>query len=123
MLQQQQTSSPTERNVPIESISKVISISQFANYVFKLSDDELKPLFRFLPDGIEHSKPELIRVIQSPFFLNSLETFSSALREVGTGVGSVVAHELGYEYQGEGIEGFLEGTRKQGKKEQEKEDK
>lgn len=99
-----------QAEVPVTSIGNALPQSVIVEYVRSLSDDELAPLYNHLPEGIEHSHAELIRVIQSSQFAQGMGLLSSVLNQGG---GQVVASQLGYPYSGEGVEGFLEGVRRE----------
>ncbi|KAK9456582.1 proteasome complex subunit Rpn13 ubiquitin receptor-domain-containing protein [Dipodascopsis uninucleata] len=99
---------------PIVNLVDVITPARMIAYVNSLdrSSPKLDGLYEFLPEGIPHTKPELLRVIQSPQFLQGLNSLSQTLRSSeGSNVGQLVSNELGFPYRGEGIEGFLLGIR------------
>ncbi|KAK9466303.1 proteasome complex subunit Rpn13 ubiquitin receptor-domain-containing protein [Lipomyces arxii] len=96
----------------ISNITDAVSASQIASYVNSLdaADSRLTSLYNFLPAEIAHNKMELLRVLQSPQFLQGLNSFSQTLHSSeGFTVGQLVSQELGMPYRGEGIEGFLRG--------------
>lgn len=99
---------------PIHDISDAITAKQMANYVNSLdtSDAKLTNLYQFLPEEIPKTKSELLRVLQSPQFLQGINSLSQTFRSAeGTNIGQLVAHELGLPYRGEGIEAFLRAIR------------
>lgn len=102
--------------VPILSITDAISNTDMANYVSSLPDHALTPLYDLIPAELPKTRTELVKIIQSPQFLQSLSSFDSVLSQPGAG--SVVASQLGYSYQGEGVQGFLDGVRHASKSDQ-----
>lgn len=101
--QQQQIGS----EFPVLSISNAFSTAEFISYINGLSEEELKPLLKAIPEGLGDTKDDLIKVIRSSQFSQGVESLSNVLRQ-GT-LGSVVAREMKYPYSGEGIEGYLNG--------------
>ncbi|CAN6656030.1 hypothetical protein TRVA0_028S01552 [Trichomonascus vanleenenianus] len=102
----------TSRSVPVTSIRDVAPIDELVRLVGSLPESELEQLYVHVPEGLPKTKEELVRVIRSSQFLQSVETFGSVLN--GSAVGSLVSGQLQYPYSGEGIEGFLSGIRKKG---------
>lgn len=104
----QKLASSSSSSFPILSLSDAFSSSDFIDYVNGISSEkELEPLLSLLPENVEKSKEELIRVIRSSQFAQGVESLSHALRQGG--LGHVIANELEFPYQGEGIEGYLTG--------------
>ncbi|KAK9460321.1 proteasome complex subunit Rpn13 ubiquitin receptor-domain-containing protein [Lipomyces oligophaga] len=94
----------------ISEISDAITPQRMASYVDSLadSDPKLASLYHYLPLEIPKTKRELIRVLQSPQFIQGLNSLSLTLRSAeDANVGHLVASELGLPYRGEGVEGFL----------------
>ncbi|KAK9475693.1 proteasome complex subunit Rpn13 ubiquitin receptor-domain-containing protein [Lipomyces japonicus] len=103
-------STSASSTVPILNFTDAITPVALANYVSFLPESELSTLYDFLPPTIERSRPELLRVLQSPQFLQGLNSLGDTLRQsfqAGSNVGQVVAAEFGIPYAGEGIEAFL----------------
>lgn len=92
------------------NILDALPVSRLVAHINSLSEADLQPLLDALPEEIPHTKQELITVIQSPQFSQSIDSFSEVLMQ--SGLGSIVARELDYPYSGEGVEGFLAGIRK-----------
>ncbi|KAK7207293.1 proteasome complex subunit Rpn13 ubiquitin receptor-domain-containing protein [Myxozyma melibiosi] len=108
------SSSSTSSGAPIHDITDAITPKQMAQFVDSLdaSDPRLTNLYNFLPAEIPKTKPELLRVLQSPQFLQGINSLSQTFRSAeGTNAGQLVAHELGLPYRGEGIEAFLRAIR------------
>ncbi|KAK9370722.1 proteasome complex subunit Rpn13 ubiquitin receptor-domain-containing protein [Lipomyces kononenkoae] len=98
---------------PILNITDAITPTQIASYASSLdeSDPRLQKLYKLLPTDIPHNRSELLRVLQSPQFLQGLNSLSSTLHSSeGYNVGQLVSQELGMPYRGEGVEGFLRGV-------------
>lgn len=104
-------------SIPVTSIADAIPISTFVSLINSLSEEELQPLYEHSPEGIDHTREELVSVIQSSQFYQGMESLSSVLNQ--SGVGEVVASQLDYDYEGEGVEGFLNGARNKSKREKE----
>lgn len=102
----------TQYEVPVMSIDHALPQSIIVEYINGLSQEQLAPLYEHLPQGIEHSRHELIRVIQSSQFHQGMALLSSVLNQGG---GQIVASQLGMSYAGEGVEGFLRGIRRNNK--------
>lgn len=120
VLQSIQTNQQQQQGVPIMSINDVFPVSSFISHVNNLSEQELEPLYAHIPEGLPKTKEELIRIIQSSQFAQGEESLGQVLNN--NGVGSIVAGQLGYTYNGEGIEGFLRGAKQQGDKEKKDDD-
>ncbi|ODQ64124.1 hypothetical protein NADFUDRAFT_27645 [Nadsonia fulvescens var. elongata DSM 6958] len=105
-------------SIPILSITDALPISSFVAHIRSLPEQALKPYYDLMPETFEHTRENLIKVIQTPQFFSSVDTLSSVFRD-SAGIGSLVASQLGYPYQGEGIEGFLNGARESGLRESE----
>lgn len=110
------TTNPTN-SVPIINLDDALPTSQLVNHINSLTESELQPVLDNLPDQVPKTKAELLRIIQSSQFSQGSDTFSSVLMQGG--LGPIVARELDYEYQGEGVEGFLNGVRKSAPKKKE----
>lgn len=91
------------------TIGSVVGPSKMAKYIQSLDDAEVQRLCAMLPDVIPKNRESLISVVQSPQFAQGMGTFDSALREGGA---HIIARELGQEYAGEGVEGYLASVRK-----------
>ena len=91
------------------------------NHLSKLSESQLRDLYAdYLPENTNPTKGEIIEVIKNGFFKQASEKLSEQLRE-SNGTGYLLAQTLKYEYQGEGIENFLNGIRSVGKNDAKKE--
>jgi hypothetical protein len=108
-----------DQTVPVTSIGNALPQSVIADYINGLSEEQLAPLYNHLPEGIEHSQQELVRVIQSSQFHQGMGLLSSVLNQGG---GQIVASQLGYPYAGEGVEGFLQGIRSRERRDDEGEE-
>lgn len=73
---------------------------------------QLNKLYQFLPPNFQHTKDALIECITSPFYKQATDTLSKNLNKNFSGM--TIAQSFGYEYSGEGIQGFLKGSRKKG---------
>lgn len=124
--QRQQHQQRLDNEFPVLSVSNAFSSSDFISYVNSLTNDQLKPLFAAIPEGLGSTKEDLVRILRSSQFAQGVESLSTVLRQ-GT-LGNVIAHEMKYPYSGEGVEGYLNGiyrsqeeTREQKKKKDEAE--
>lgn len=115
---QNQSQGQSQQTVPVMNIGSVVGQGKMAEYINSLDDKEVDRLCQLLPDVIPKTRESLISVVQSPQFAQGMGTFDSALRE---GAASLIARELGQEYVGEGVEGYLESARKAAKKDDAKE--
>ncbi|KAF5093638.1 hypothetical protein D0Z03_002338 [Geotrichum reessii] len=104
------TTANTTNSVPIINLDDALPTSQLVNHINSLTESELQPVLDNLPDQVPKTRAELLRIIQSSQFSQGSHTFSNVLMQGG--LGPIVARELDYEYQGEGVEGFLNGVRK-----------
>lgn len=105
------TPNPTSSSsVPVINITDALPTSLLLSHINSLDDEQLEPLLANLPDEIPKTRTELARVIQSSQFAQGIDSFSNVLMQGG--LGPIVARELEYPYQGEGVEGFLSGARK-----------
>lgn len=102
--------SSSKTTIPILNLSDALPIQRLLEHINSLSDSELEPLFDTFPEEIPRTRADLIHVIESPQFVQGMDSFSNVLLQGG--LGSIVANELGYPYTGEGVEGFLTGIRK-----------
>lgn len=116
-IQVPQSQSQSHQAVPVMNIGSVVSQNKMAEHIRSLDDQEVDRLCLLLPDVIPKTRESLIGVVQSPQFAQGMNTFDSALRE---GAASIIARELGQEYLGEGVEGYLESARKAAKKDEDK---
>lgn len=116
---QSQNQSHSQHTIPVMNIGSVVGQNKMAEYINSLEDTEVEQLCQLLPDVIPKTRESLTSVVQSPQFAQGMGTFDSALRE---GAASLIARELGQEYVGEGVEGYLESARKAFKKEDPKGD-
>ncbi|WPK23428.1 hypothetical protein PUMCH_000668 [Australozyma saopauloensis] len=71
-----------------------------------------------LPEGVEPTRLEVMRVLRSSFFRNANDELSHTINT--NAVGLMLAHSFGFEYRGEGIEAFLSGLRDLAKKDEKK---
>lgn len=71
-----------------------------------------------LPEGVAPTAEEVLKVLRSSFFRSANEELSSTITR--NPVGEILARSFGFDYQGEGIEAFLNGLREVAKKEREK---
>lgn len=110
--------------LPIASISDVLTLELIEKHLESLSSDHLSELYlKHLPESTSPTKHDIMDVVRSGFFQQSTSKLSELLRE-GNGAGYLLAQSLKYDYQGEGIEAFLNGVRELGlKEEKEKEQK
>lgn len=97
------------QTVPVMNIGSVVGQTKMVEYINLLDEKEVSRLCEMLPDAVPKSRESLISVVQSPQFAQGMGTFDHALRE---GAASLIARELGQEYTGEGVEGYLESARK-----------
>lgn len=97
------------------SINDVFPSSALVSHINSLSEEELEPLYTHIPEGLPRTREELVRVVQSSQFAQGVDSFGTVLNN--NGIGSLVATQLGYQYKGEGIEGFLRGAKDQADKE------
>lgn len=103
--------------LPIASISDVLTLELIEKHLDTLSPDQLSQLYAsHLPESTSPTKHDILDVVRSGFFQQSSNKLSELLRE-GSGAGYLLAQSLKYDYQGEGIESFLNGVRELGKKE------
>lgn len=105
------------QSVPVTAIADVLPQKKLVEIISSLPESQLEPLYAHIPDGLDKNRQELIRVIQSAQFAQSMDQFGGVLNN--NGIGSLVASQLGNPYVGEGIEGFLNSARQQGKKDKE----
>lgn len=104
--------------LPIASISDVLTLELIEKHLDTLSPDQLSQLYAsHLPESTNPTKHDILDVVRSGFFQQSTNKLSELLRE-GSGAGYLLAQTLKYDYQGEGIESFLNGVRELGKKEE-----
>lgn len=118
-IQVPQNQTRNQQTVPVMNIGSVVGQNKMAEHINSLEDKEVERLCQLLPDVIPKTRESLISVVQSPQFAQGMGTFDSALRE---GAASLIARELGQEYIGEGVEGYLESARKAAKKEDPKDE-
>lgn len=115
--------------IPVINLQDSLPIPLLLQHIESLSEDspELTELISQLPTDLnldsKNSKETLLRVVSSPQFRSTLESFSSILMDSEKLVGHLVSNELGYEYDKEGVEGFLSGIRKTQEKEEDDKDK
>lgn len=102
-------------NFPIVSLEDVLTEEVILLHLDLLLEDELKEKYgAILPENVQPTKSEILRVIRSGFFHLANKELSQTMAE--NGVGQILALSFGYEYQGEGIEAFLRGIRSLKKK-------
>lgn len=118
-IQVPQNQTRNQQTVPVMNIGSVVGQNKMAEHINSSEDKEVERLCQLLPDVIPKTRESLISVVQSPQFAQGMGTFDSALRE---GAASLIARELGQEYIGEGVEGYLESARKAAKKEDPKDE-
>jgi 3'-phosphoadenosine 5'-phosphosulfate sulfotransferase (PAPS reductase)/FAD synthetase len=109
---------------PVVSIEHAVSIDEMVQLVRRLPEQELQALFEYLPEdstAIPQTRESLVDVIRSYQMRDAVSTLNHVLLEAP--VGGLVSAELGYEYSGEGVEGFLTGARKAGKQHKHSESK
>ncbi|CAK9438512.1 uncharacterized protein LODBEIA_P27360 [Lodderomyces beijingensis] len=110
----------TQIKLPISSISSVLDIPTIEAHLSKLSLQELKQMYgEFLPatEAQNPTKDSIINnIVRSGFFQQCEQKLSHSLAS-GDGAGYLLAQSLKYDYQGEGIENFLNGVRKIAEKE------
>lgn len=84
----------------------------------ELSNEEIKQLYQsHLPESIENpTKYDIMQLVRSGFFDQSLNRLSESLTK-SSGTGYLLSQTLKYDYQGEGIDGFLAGIRQLTEKE------
>lgn len=112
------TASQEGIKLPIASISDVLTVELIEKHLDTLSPDQLSQLYAsHLPESTSPTKHDILDVVRSGFFQQSSNKLSELLRE-GSGAGYLLAQTLKYDYQGEGIESFLNGVRELGKKEE-----
>lgn len=110
--------------LPVSSISDFLTLELIEKHLDSLSSDQLAQLYsRFLPESCSKNplKSDVLDVVRSGFFQQATSKLSELLRE-GNGAGYLLAQSLKYNYQGEGVEGFLNGVRELGRKENEDRD-
>ncbi|KAK9475212.1 proteasome complex subunit Rpn13 ubiquitin receptor-domain-containing protein [Dipodascopsis tothii] len=98
------------------NIFDVYSQNEMIAYASSLPEGHptLACLYELLPEGVSHTRSELLDVLQSPQFSQGVDTFCTALRTGSDiGIGRIVARELGYEYKGEGMPGLIRGLAEQ----------
>lgn len=85
----------------------------------ELSNEDIKQLYQeHLPSSIENpTKHDIVQLVRSGFFDQSLNRLTESLTK-SSGIGYILSQSLKFDYQGEGIEGFLAGIRQLTKKEQ-----
>lgn len=109
---------PMSQQIGIRGISDAISSEELIRYVNGVSDEEVARLCEDLPAEIPHTREWLCKVIYSSYFQQGMSSLSQVLNT--SGLGSIVASQLEYDYEGEGVEGMLQGIRKRSKKEDRK---
>lgn len=96
---------------PITALDDILTTDLIEKHLSLLLSLELAEKYGdLLPEGVEPTKEEIARVVRNGFFQQANKELSSTI--LNNGVGQILASSLGYEYQGEGIEAFLEGLRK-----------
>lgn len=107
--------SASEQKFPITSLGDILSESVIEAHLNRLDESKIRQLYgALLPEGIEPTKENVMRIVRSGFFHQATSELSSLIGE--SGVGQILASSLGYEYEGEGIDAFLRGIRRSGKK-------
>lgn len=88
----------------------------------ELSPEEIEQLYaEHLPSSTNPTKHDIIQLVRSGFFDQSLDRLNQGLQK-STGMGYILSQSLKFDYQGEGIEGFLKGIRQLTKKEEKEKD-
>lgn len=109
--QQQQPRGRSNTHVPITAIDDVLTLDVIEKHLSLLLEKELEEKYGdLLPEGVKPTKEEIALVVRNGFFQQANKELSSTI--LNNGVGQILASSLGYEYQGEGIDAFLEGLRK-----------
>lgn len=112
--------------LPIQSISDVLTIENISQHLDSLSKEQLIENYStHLPKSIDAnniSKNEILDIVRSGFFQQSINKLSDQLTN-SNGTGYLLSQSLKYDYQGEGVDGFLNGIRQLSKKEEEEEKK
>ncbi|AAS52783.1 AER099Cp [Eremothecium gossypii ATCC 10895] len=76
---------------------------------------ELRELLALLPEGVRRDRGMLLECVRGPFFTQAVDGLSRQLRAREAAYG--LAQALRYPYRGEGVNGFLDGVREQGRRE------
>lgn len=84
----------------------------------KSSADDIERLYTMLPNGMEHNRDNLLKVLTSPYFKRSAANLTEGLY----GGGSTISRALGVEYLGEGTVPFVTSLKKQSDKDRQAED-
>lgn len=74
-----------------------------------------------LPEGVPPTKDEILKVLRSSFFRSGNEQLSHTINT--SPVGLIMARSFGFEYNGEGLEAFLNGLRETAKRDKAKKQK
>lgn len=89
----------------------MLTFEVIEKHLLLLLEKELEEKYGdLLPEGVKPTKEEIARLVRNGFFKQANKELSSTI--LNNGVGQILASSLGYDYQGEGIEAFLEGLRK-----------
>lgn len=97
-------------HVPITSLSDVLTLDVISKHLASLPDEQVQEQYaHLLPDGVNATREEILSVIRTGFFELASRELSSSIGN--NTVGQILAQNLGYEYQGEGLDAFLRGIR------------
>lgn len=116
---------PEAPAVPIVAISDVLDLQLVEKHLDTLSPEELARIYSpVLPESVAKNptKKDILDVFRSGFFQQAEQKLSENLRS-GTGAGYLLAQSLKYDYRGEGIDGFLQGLRQLGERDDDADDK
>lgn len=107
--------SAPEQKFPITSLGDILSESVIEAHLSRVDEAQIRQLYgALLPEGMEATKDNVMRIVRSGFFHQATSELSSLIGEAG--VGQILAASLGYDYEGEGIDAFLRGIRRSAKK-------
>lgn len=98
----------------IRNISDAVPPARLVEYINSISEDKAQELYEFLPSDIPHTRDWLCKVVYSSYFQQGMGSLSQVLNT--SGLGSIVASQLDYDYEGEGVESMLNGIRHRAKK-------
>ncbi|XYA02047.1 hypothetical protein QA089_004612 [Meyerozyma guilliermondii] len=102
----------------ISQLGDVLSPENISQLVHKMSPEAIEQVFGpHLPEGTAPTADNVMEVVTSSFFRQSLTKFSDQLDQ-NDGTGMLLAQAFGIEYKGEGLTNWLQAMRE--KKEEEK---
>lgn len=100
------------------ALADVLTPAVVDAHLARQSPSQLRALYgAYLPANTEATREEIGRVVRSGFYQQAEARLSEQLRE-GAGTGYLLAQAVGYDYEGEGIEQFLNGVRNAGRREE-----